>query len=338
VEFTKEHRSYQAQVQLLAGRGLQIGDHAAAISALKRIGYYRLSAYTYPLRHALSGDQAPGDSRRSDQFIEGATLDTAVQLHDFDHKLRGIMLTALQALEIGLRTKVAYHLSKRGAMAHLDSSALDETECGRQSSGPDSDATKYETWRNEYDKLQAKASEEQYVKHFMLNYNCDVPIWAAGEFMTMGCLIGLYRLMTATDAGRIAEELGVKNKDVLFGWLKALNVTRNHCAHNARIWNRSTTYPPNKINLHIVGDELKHLQSADRDRIYFLAAVLAYLLRRVDPSTRFPSDFRTLMTKFPDSPTLKPEDTMGLVDGWRGERLWQPTLSRDLGFRVTPKA
>ena len=232
-------------------------------------------------------------------------------------------MSAVQALEIGLRTKVAYHLSKHGPMAHLDESALDQAECRTLSSGPDSDGTKYETWRREYDKLQANSRNEEYVKHFLVKYNGHVPIWAAGEFMTMGCLIGLYRLMTSTDAGRIATELGVKNKDVLFGWLKALNVTRNHCAHNARIWNRSTTYPPDRINIRMVEPELQHLLSADTDRIYFLVAVLAHLLRRVDPNSRFPSDFRTLMGKFPVVLGMTPENSMGFVEGWRDEEIWR---------------
>ena len=50
MEFTKAHRSYQEQMKLLADRGLVVGDEAVAVAALKRIGYYRLSAYTYPLR------------------------------------------------------------------------------------------------------------------------------------------------------------------------------------------------------------------------------------------------------------------------------------------------
>ena len=107
------------------------------------------------------------------------------------------------------------------------------------------------------------------------------------------------------------------------GWLKALNVTRNHCAHNARIWNRSTTYPPDRINIRMVEPELQHLLSADTDRIYFLVAVLAHLLRRVDPNSRFPSDFRTLMGKFPVVLGMTPENSMGFVEGWRDEEIWR---------------
>ena len=138
----------------------------------------------------------------------------------------------------------------------------------------------------------------------------------------MGCLIGLYRMMQPKDARRIAEEVGVKNPQVLFGWLKALNVLRNHCSHNARIWNRSTVYPPDKINRRMVEEELHHLVSADTNKVYFLTAVLAYLLRHVDPDSRFASDLRTTMGKFPSVLGWTPGHTMGFVDGWSTEALW----------------
>lgn len=326
MEFTKKHLPYPDQVGLLASRGMDIGDEATAVAALKRIGYYRLSAYSYPMRASLGGPDSRSRPQRSDQFVDGARFSDAVLLHDFDHRLRRTLLPAIQNLEIGLRTKIAYHLSKHGPLAHLTRVGLDPAQCDAVPSGPDHDGTKYESWRREYDSLQTKAKHEEYVRHFLQKYDGNVPVWAAGEFMTMGCLIALYRLMSARDAGRIAAELGVKNKDVLFGWLKALNVQRNHCAHNSRIWNRSTIYPPDRINARMVDPELHHLITADRNKVYFLAAVLAYLLRRVDSGSRFASDFRTVMNKFPSVLGMTPETTMGFVPGWRDEALWSLTV------------
>lgn len=322
MEYSKTHLTYPEQVRLLARRGLDVGDEATAIAALKRIGYYRLSAYTYPLRTPLPGGTAGVHPQRSDEFEPGARLMDAVALHDFDHRLRRTLLPAIQTVEIGLRTKIAYQLGKTGPLAHLTPDALDPAQCRAQASGPDHDGTKYESWRREYDSLQSKAKGEEYVRHFIVKYDGQVPIWASVEFMTMGCLIGLYRLLTPRDAGRIAQELGVKNKDVLFGWLKALNVERNHCAHNARIWNRSTTYPPDRINAKMVNEELHHLAGADRNKVYFLAAVVAYLLHRVDRESRFASDFRTVMKKFPEVLGMTPENTMGFIAGWQAEALW----------------
>lgn len=204
----------------------------------------------------------------------------------------------------------------------MDRSGLDPQRCDAVPPGPDREGTRYGTWRREYDSLQRKAAREDYVIHFTTKYDGEVAVWAATEFMTMGCLIGLYRMMLPKDARRVAEDFEVKNPQVLFGWLKALNVLRNHCAHNARIWNRSTVYPPDKINVRMVGRELHHLVSADTNKIYFLVAVLAYLLRPVDPDSRFASDLRTTMGEFPSVLGWTPENSMGFVDGWATEALW----------------
>ena len=39
----KAYRTYEEQVDLLAGRGMAIGDRGKAIATLQRVNYYRLS-------------------------------------------------------------------------------------------------------------------------------------------------------------------------------------------------------------------------------------------------------------------------------------------------------
>ena len=322
MHYEKPHLSYDQQVKLLETRGLDVGHHGDAVRALKRIGYYRLSAYTYPMRAPLAGTPEPGSKTRADQFVTGATLRDAVLLHDFDQRLRRALLTAIQVLEVALRTKVAYYLGKTGPLSHLDVSCLNTSECAAHAHGPDHDGTKHDAWLCEFNRLASKAAGEDYMKHFKAIYGGEVPIWAAIEFMTMGNLIALYRLMDTKRAGHIARELGVKDARVLFGWLKALNVLRNHCAHNARIWNRSTVYPPSQINPRMVDADLHHLQDADAHKVYFLAGVLAYLVARADPTARYVEDFRTAMKKFPVVLGMTPQTSMGFTDNWQDEDLW----------------
>lgn len=83
MEYDKPHLDYNAQVQRLISRGLDVPDRAKAVAALKSIGYYRLSAYTYPL--LKPGAEA---RTRSSDFVEGATLDEVLHLYSFDEKLR----------------------------------------------------------------------------------------------------------------------------------------------------------------------------------------------------------------------------------------------------------
>ncbi|WP_218139339.1 hypothetical protein, partial [Propionibacterium cyclohexanicum] len=85
------------------------------------------------------------------------------------------------------------------------------------------------------------------------------------------------------------------------------------CAHNARIWNRSTTCPPKNINPKLMGSDLHHLEWVDAHKVYFLAAILAYLLRRVDRDSRFPSKFRTTTNKYSPVLGMMQENTMRFV-------------------------
>lgn len=50
MKYNKPHLTYNEQVSLLRQRGLIIDDPPKAVEALKRIGYYRLSGYFYPMR------------------------------------------------------------------------------------------------------------------------------------------------------------------------------------------------------------------------------------------------------------------------------------------------
>lgn len=69
----KAYRTYEEQVDLLAGRGMAIGDRGKAIATLQRVNYYRLSGYWYPFRQQVGG-------KRVDDFYPGTSLDDVVAL------------------------------------------------------------------------------------------------------------------------------------------------------------------------------------------------------------------------------------------------------------------
>ncbi|WP_157720030.1 Abi family protein [Microlunatus sagamiharensis] len=324
MRYDKPHLTYPEQIRLLLSRGLDVGDPAEATRTLQRIGYYRLSAYTYVLRQPGSGDASDGRVPRSDQFVEGAALADATKLHDFDQRLRRTILDGLQRVEIGLRSSVAYQLGKADPFGHLDPIFLDAEACSKPpEAGAGGSANAYDDWRQKYDELQHRSRGEDYVKHFLTAYEGEIPVWTATEFMTMGCLVYLVKLLSATDARRVSEKFRVKNREVLHGWLKALNVLRNDCAHNCRIWNRSTIYPPKRVNARMVEDDIHHLSQVDTDKLYVLVALLAYLLKAVEPKSTWISDFTTTMNKFPASHGMTPENMMGFPTDWRRLSIWQ---------------
>jgi abortive infection bacteriophage resistance protein len=324
VKYAKPHLHYNAQLDLLRRRGLEIADDRAAVRALRRIGYYRLSAYTYVLRRSSPRGTSERPPPPSDEFIGGATFEQAVSLHDFDDRLRGVLLSGLQRIEVAMRVQIGYQLGKTDPHGHLDVSHLDAARCGElaHGSGAGAPRTLHEEWTRRFDALVDGARNEEFVRHFVRKYDGLLPIWAATEVMTFGCLTGLYNLLGSRDAGTIARCLGIKNRDVVHGWLRALNVLRNHCAHNARVWNRATVYPPRIPAPTQTHARLHHLRDADNNRFYVLAAIIGHLLICLDPSTNWPRQLATVVKKFPAVPGLSPESSMGFPDGWQRMELW----------------
>ena len=105
--YAKPALTFEQQLAYLQARGLAVGAHADAITALASISYYRLSGYWYPMRR-----RAP-DGKVSSEFETGATFEAVMNLYEFDRRLRLLVLDALERVEVSLRTAVTYHLGHR---------------------------------------------------------------------------------------------------------------------------------------------------------------------------------------------------------------------------------
>lgn len=307
-------------------RGLTYKDHLPAIQALKRIGYYRLSAYTFPFR-IMDDSKSPPELR--DEFERDATLEDALQIYLFDEKLRTILLEGLNAIEVGLAVQVGYTLGKRDPLGHEGTEHLNEFLCNEVLK-PDADGhalTRYEAWKKRYDKLRSDAKDEEYVRHHDLQYDGHLPVWVATEFMDFGCLLRLFDLMRSDDQKRIAVAFGVKREGYafLYRWLKALNILRNHCAHSNRVWNRTTVNAPSKFPNALVDDRLHHLNSIEnpkRLRVYVLAALIAYLVTKVNPASNWPRSFATQAKKLKSVRGRTVITEMGFPEGWESLDIW----------------
>jgi abortive infection bacteriophage resistance protein len=146
--------------------------------------------------------------------------------------------------------------------------------------------------------------------------------------MDFGSLVRLYSLLDAKDRELIGHALGLKKAcaATLHVWLRSLNILRNHCAHNNRVWNRTFPYPPPKPSLVVIESKLHHINNIgeeSRQKLYHLAAIIAYLIVRVDPATNWPLRFRTELKKFRPVNGMTPENTMGFPEGWSDMDLWK---------------
>ena len=89
IPFQKPYTSAHDLVSLLQSRGLTVTDTAKAESYLEYIGYYRLSAYMYPLL------QLPKNQHR---YKPNTTFSQVMMLYRFDKKLRLLIFNEIEKI------------------------------------------------------------------------------------------------------------------------------------------------------------------------------------------------------------------------------------------------
>lgn len=101
VRFAKPATTFDEQIDLLIGRGMEIPDRDRARHYLAHLNYYRLGAYWLP----FEADHA------THRFRPGTRFEDVVGLYVFDRELRLLVMDAIERLEVSVRTQWAYHLA-----------------------------------------------------------------------------------------------------------------------------------------------------------------------------------------------------------------------------------
>ena len=113
-EAIKKFKTYEEQLDVLAERGMDVGDREEAVLLLKRVSYYRLSGYCYPFRKLATS------SGREDTFFPGTRLRDVVDLYRFDSRLRTATFTALTPIELAIRAHLGHELGCLDPLIHLN--------------------------------------------------------------------------------------------------------------------------------------------------------------------------------------------------------------------------
>lgn len=335
--YAKPFLTISQQIAHLEAKGLDCGDKNLAAVALHDLGYYRLTAYTYPFRRILAADEPSETSFqfRADEYVSGSQLSYGAALARFDTGLRDKLFDGVAMLEIQLRFQVAHVLGHRNPFGHTHRESLDRGACNAlpPTRLRSKYATEFDYWMDSYDKLIGRASAEDFIQHTNAKYSGEIPIWIAVETFDFGGLTRLYSLLERSDQNTIARRFGIRDGRLFHGWLIGLGVVRNHCAHHNRLWNRRLSTQLKSIPLAIVSPRLHHLSSvSERKKLYPWATVLAYALRSYDNSSNWHRTFKTQMSKFPPNPFVNPEADMGFPASWSSEDLWAsaPDTERSL--------
>lgn len=294
MKYEKGALTFEQQIELLQSRGLEVDDIGLAANYLSNISYYRLSAYMLPLK-------VPGE----DRFIDGTTFENILDLYLFDREFRLLIFDVIEKLEIAFRTQMSYHHSLTGGPYWFEN-RLHFRDADR--------------WRQQLESIDSEVdrAKEVFKDHFFAKYDEHerMPIWMTSEVLSLGLLSKLYRnLSMSAEKKKIAQQFGIANPVVLESWMQSMTYVRNICAHHSRLWNRILTVRPNYLERPI---DLWIDDRPANDKSYYLTCCFLYMLRSINPNTRFVAHLKTLLNRYPN---LK-LSSMGFTDGWETQPFW----------------
>ena len=219
----KDFKSLDEQIAILKSRGLNIPDVDTAKQFLYHNNYYRISGYSLTLR-------------KHDVFAKSATFQNIVDIYDFDHKLRHILLKYIEIIEVEVKSIYSYEFTKvYGATGYLDASHF-------------TNPTKHTDILANAEAQKAKRSpHEAYLKHFVEELKQDVPLWAYVDLLTISDISFLYSISEPAIKTTVANALGITKKGAyLVGrFMHSMTIIRNLCAHGSRLYNRLFEQKPN---------------------------------------------------------------------------------------------
>jgi len=219
----KEYKSLDEQIAILKSRGLNIPDEAAAKQFLYQNNYYRVSGYSLTLR-------------KHDVFAKSATFQNIVDIYDFDHELRHILLKYIEIIEVAVKSIYSHEFTKvHGATGYLDASHF-------------SDSTKHAVILAKAEAQKtSRLPHEAYLKHFVEELKQEVPLWAYVDLLTISDISFLYAISEPAIKTAVANALGITIRgDYLVGrFMHSMTIIRNLCAHGSRLYNRLFEQKPN---------------------------------------------------------------------------------------------
>ena len=297
VNYTKTCILPQDMIPLLKKRGLDISGEQRAAGYLANIGYFRLSAYFYPLLKEPKTDHI---------YKEGATFDMALDMYRFDRKLRILLFNEIEKIEVAIRS----------AMNNWISDGLNDVFWMTDEKYFKNNVIFSKTM----DIIQSEISKtkEEFILHFHNKYiNPYPPAWMITEIIPLGALYNIFNnLKSKSLKKKVSNTFGL-SLPAFSSWMLILSNLRNLCGHHVRVWNKEISF--------VASNPLQHTfpwidsSNTDLKRIYFRICIIKYLLFTVSPNNTFTRKLKSLLAEYP---TIDVK-AMGFPANWQTEPLWQ---------------
>lgn len=298
--YNKPATTVQQQIAQLQARGLAISDLPLATHFLSTISYYRLAGYWWPMQA----------NKTTHAFKPNSRFEDVIALYNFDRELRLLLFDVIERIEIGLRTKLIYHLSHE-----FDAWWF-------QDFGHFIDSRELVKTLNSV-ALEIDRSKDIFILDHLKRYKTDTrfpPAWKTLEVVTFGNLSKLYGNLRPQVRSKdlIAAEFNTVNHTFLPSWLQSIAQIRNICAHHGRLWNKNLPGRPKLLPqppapwLHNVPPVAQH------HMLYIHVCCMKYLLDVISPGHHFRPKLAELFVKYPSVDL----NALGFPPTWHAEPLW----------------
>jgi abortive infection bacteriophage resistance protein len=294
--FIKTYSSPAQLASILQSRGLHIDNKIRVENYLRTIGYYRLSAYLYPLLKL---------PKEQHQFKIGSTFDQALDMYRFDRHLRLLLFNQIEKIEIAVRSSIVNITSK-------------ETGDPFWITNPANFANKVEFQKTlSLIKSEYNRSREDFIKHFRVTYsNQYPPAWIIAEILPIGVLTSIFKNLASHQVRKkIAKEFDL-NVPVFNSWMTIITLTRNSCCHHARVWNRDwslQTRTMRRMNRPWISASVK------QGKIFYTLCIIKYFINIIAPTNDMTGKIIRLLAEYPNIDI----SAMGFSANWNQEEVWQ---------------
>ena len=297
MRYNKQPTDITTQLAMLKQRGLIVSDEDTALKQLASISYFRLASYW----KIFETDEA------THQFANGTCLEDVISLYTFDRELRSIIFTAIQDIEVALRTRIIHFFSMtHGAFWFMDVSKFNNRNI-------------FQTCLDNI-QVELSRSKEEFLQEHFAKYSSPSmpPVWKTLEVVSFGNLSKLYANMKDVEVKKlVAKSVGLPQYTYLESWMRSLTVLRNCCAHHARTWNRRyPTMPQLPRRLPLTWVDTQHIRPM---KLYAQLCLLLYLEQSITPNSQIKDRLLSLLKAYPNTITRQ----MGFPRGWENEPLWQ---------------
>jgi abortive infection bacteriophage resistance protein len=228
----KQSATIEQQIAKLREHGCTITDEYLCKKVLSRVSYYRLSAYFLTF------------TKNDGSYLPGTDFSKVYELYEFDRKLRRLLFSVVDELEVYLRAQLSYfHAHKYGSDGYMSAANFNARH----------DHLGFISRINDLVKSNDKLP---FVKHHINNYNSQFPLWAVMELFTFGMLSYFYADMITVDQKSLAHNIFKTSVPKAKSWLYCCTNLRNVCAHSRRLYNSIFSVIP--VNISNVDKSAEH--------------------------------------------------------------------------------